>query len=190
MYFLKKMVKKKTTKKKTTKKERGKNLRLPSGIKGLDNLIDNGFEPKSINMIVGDSGSGKTIFAMQYLMGGLKNKENCLFITFEENKEEFYSNMKKFGWDLDKYEKEGLFHFLEYSPEKVNSMLGQGGGEIEDIVVNEKISRIVVDSITSFALLFDNDLEKREAALSLFNIIRKWGVTCLLTLQENPLKRD
>jgi circadian clock protein KaiC len=113
-----------------------------------------------------------------------------LFITFEENKEEFYVNMKEFGWDLEKYEKNGQFHFLEYNPEKVNSMIEQGGGEIEDIVVNNKISRIVVDSITSFALLFEDELQKREAALSLFNIIRKWGATSLLTLQENPLRRD
>ncbi len=171
-------------------KEKRRRKRVKTGIKGMDKLIDGGFENKSINLVVGGSGCGKTIFAMQYLMGGLKNGENCLFITFEENKDEFYKNMEEFNWDLKKYEKEGKFHFLEYSPEKVNSMIEEGGGEIENIVVSNNITRIVVDSITSFALLFEDELKKREAALSLFNIIRKWNVTSLLTLQENPSERS
>jgi len=181
--------KKSKVKSKKKKRIKEEDKRLSTKVKGLDKLMNGGFEKKSVNLVVGDSGSGKTIFAMQYLMGGLKSGENCLFITFEENKEEFYRNMEKFNWDLKKYEKKGQFYFLEYSPEKVKSMIEQGGGEIENIVVGEKITRIVVDSITSFALLFEDELKKREAALDLFNIIRKWKVTSLLTLQKNPLER-
>ena len=78
--------------------------------------------------------------------------------------------------------------FLEYTPEKVNSMLEEGGGSIESIVIKEKIKRLVIDSITSFELLFDDDLKKREAALSLFNMLRKWGCTSLLTYEGDSLK--
>ena len=97
--------------------------------------------------------------------------------------------MKEFGWDLEKYEKEGKFVFLEYNPEKVRSMLDEGGGSIENIVYKSKIKRIVLDSVTAFALLFEDELKRREQALALFDIIRKWGCTSLLTLQENPLDR-
>ena len=94
--------------------------------------------------------------------------------------------MLDFGWDLERYEKDGKFVFLEYSPEKVKMMLEEGGGTIENIVLKSKIKRIVIDSITSFSLLFDDELSKRQAALALFDIIRKWNCTSLLTLQENP----
>ncbi len=175
--------KEKAVKKEDTEK------RLGTGINGFDKLIEGGFETSSVNMIVGDSGSGKTIFTLQFLLEGLKKGEKCLFITFEEKKKEFYKNMKEFGWDLKKYEKQGLFYFLEYSPEKVRSMIEEGGGEIESLVIRNKITRMVIDSFTSFALLFEDELEKREAALSLFDIIRRWNMTSLLTLQENPGKR-
>lgn len=163
--------------------------RIPSGLPGFDKLIEGGFEKNSINLIVGDSGSGKTIFAMQFLFEGLKNNESCLYITFEEKKDEFYSNMLNFGWDLKQYEKKSKFFFLEYSPEKVKTMIEEGGGEIENIVIKQNISRIVIDSITSFALLFEDELEKREAALALFDIIRKKNCTSILTLQEDPYDR-
>lgn len=165
------------------------NARIPTGIPGFDSLIEGGFEKNSINLVVGGSGSGKTIFAMQFLIRGIKNDETVLYITFEEKREEFFKNMLEFGWDLEELEKRKKFVFLEYSPEKVRSMLEEGGGEIESIVIQHKISRIVIDSISSFALLFDEEITKREAALSLFDIIRKWDCTCLLTLEEDPEKR-
>jgi len=173
------------------KKELRKNqiARIPSGIKGFDKLIEGGIEKDSINLVVGDSGSGKSIFSMQFLVEGLKRGEKCLFVTFEEKKKEVYEDMARFGWNLEKYEKEGKFFFLEYNPEKVKMMIEEGGGEIESLVLKQKISRLVIDSITSFSLLFEDELEKREAALTLFDLIKRWGITTILTLQENPIER-
>lgn len=180
----KNVTKKRTIGKKTIKKNVG---RAKSGIKKFDSMIKGGFRRESINLIVGGSGSGKSIFAVQFLIEGIKNKEKVLYITFEEKKEEFYQNMKKFGWNLEELEKSGKFIFLEYSPEKVKMMLDEGGGSIESIVLKEKITRMVIDSITSFSLLFDDKLSKRQANLGLFDIIRKWDTTTLLTVQDDPL---
>ncbi|NCO11104.1 hypothetical protein CO038_01015 [Candidatus Pacearchaeota archaeon CG_4_9_14_0_2_um_filter_39_13] len=172
------------------KPESKKSSKVQTGVSVLDSLIQGGFERNSTNMIVGSSGSGKSILATQFLMGGIKKGESCLYVTFEEKKEEFFSNMKKFGWDLEEYEKKGLLTFLEYTPIKVKTMLEEGGGAIESIILRKKISRMVIDSITSFALLFDDELEKREAALSLFNMISDWNCTSLLTLETEPPKSN
>ena len=160
--------------------------RVSSGIPGFDKLIEGGFEEHSINLIVGGSGSSKTIFSMQFIVEGLKKGESCLFITFEEKRGEFFKNMLEFGWDLEKYEKAGKFVFLEYSPEKVSSMLEEGGGAIESIVTKKNVKRMVLDSVSSFELLFEDESEKREKTLSLFDSIRNWGCTSLLTLEEMP----
>ncbi|MGV8142704.1 MAG: RAD55 family ATPase [Candidatus Pacearchaeota archaeon] len=188
------MVKKKVSKigeKRRTVKKRvfKKNVeKVNTGIPGLDRLIEGGFEKKSSNVIVGGSGSGKTIFAVQFLVEGMKRGEKCLYVTFEEKKEQFYRHIKEFGWDLQDYEEKGLFTFLEYTPIKVKKMLDEGGGAIESTILREKISRIAIDSITSFILLFDKELERREAALMLFGMISDWDCTSLLTLEEDPLK--
>src|SRR3990167_2114202 len=110
-------------------------------IPNFDKLIGGGFEKSSANIIVGGAGSGKTIFATQFLVGGMKKGEKCLYVTFEEHKEQFYENMKGFGWDLESYEKKGLFTFLEYSPIKVKTMLEEGGGEIERVILGKKVTR-------------------------------------------------
>jgi circadian clock protein KaiC len=168
----------------------GKIERITSGIPNLNPLIEGGFENRSTNLIVGNSGSGKSIFATQFAVGGMDQGEKCLYVTFEENKDEFYANMLNFGWDLEDYERRGLFTFLEYTPLKVKMMLEEGGGDIESIILKEKISRVVIDSITSFALLFEDELSKREAAMTLFNMIRRWNCTSLLTLEEEPNTKE
>jgi len=173
-------------------KKRGKinlkkdNKRISTGISGLDKLIKGGFRKNSTNLVVGGTGSGKTILAMQFLIQGIKKNEACLFITFEEEKKAFYSNMKELGWDLESLEKKGKFYFMEYTPEKVKTMLDEGGGMIESLVLRKEIKRVVIDSITSFGLLFDDNLEKREAALSLFDLLRKWECTTILTYERDP----
>jgi circadian clock protein KaiC len=185
-------IKKKQVSKEDEKEEKpspkGIGLKVPTGISDFDDLVAGGYRMHSINLLVGGSGAGKSIFSIQFLLEGIKRGENALYITFEEKKEEFYTNLSEFGFNLEGLEKEGKFFFLEYTPEKVKTMLEEGGGLIETVVLTKKIKRIVIDSITSLMLLFDNDLEKREAALELFTLLRKWECTTLLTYEGNPLE--
>lgn len=170
------------------KQKKGQIIRVATGVPFFDSLVQGGFEKNSVNLLVGGPGTGKSIFSTQYLLEGLKKGEQCLYITFEEKKDQFYTNMYEFGIDLEELEKKGLFTFLEYSPIKVKTMLDEGGGTIESVIKSKKITRIVIDSITSFELLFDSELEKREAALSLFSLIRGWNCTSILTLEEEPFE--
>lgn len=57
--------------------------RIPSGIIGLDEVIEGGFRDNTVTVILGASGTGKSTFAMQYLLAGLDNgdlrESNTLF---------------------------------------------------------------------------------------------------------------
>lgn len=161
--------------------------RVPVGIKNLDKIIEGGFEKNSTNLIVGGSGNGKSIFVIQFLMEGVKRGENVLYIAFEEKKKEFYANMLGLGWDLEEYENSGKFFFLSYTPEKIKTMLEEGGGDVEAIVLGKKIQRVVMDSITTFVMLFDREVEMREGALALFSLLKGWACTSLLVYERDPL---
>lgn len=180
----------KTKKVKTSSTSSPASEKIPTGVSTFDKMCSGGFNKESVNLIVGGAGSGKTIFSVQFLYGGLERGEKCMYITFEEKRDEIYRNMLNLGFDLEKYEKAGKFIFIEYSPEKVKSMLEEGGGTLESLVYKEKINRLVIDSITSFTLLFESELSKREAALSLFDIIKRWKCTVLLTMEKELTKEE
>lgn len=162
--------------------------RITTGVSNLDGMIEGGFKKHSVNLVAGGAGSGKTIFAIQFLVEGMKRKEPGVYITFEEKKKKVYADMLHcFGWDLEKYEKEGLFIFLEYTPEQVKRVLIEGGGAVDTLITQTKAKRMVIDSITSFTLLYKDELTKKEASLALFELIEKWGCTAVLTSEEREI---
>ena len=165
--------------------------RIPVDIPGFDSLIQGGFKRKSINLVAGPAGSGKTIFAIQFLVDGIiRFKEPGIYVTFEEKKDKLYEDMLGFGWDLAKFEKAGMFIFLEYTPEQVKKVLVEGGGTVDAIIEKMNAKRLVIDSITSFVLLYQDELTRKEAALALFELISKWNCTAILTAQEKFMNRD
>lgn len=159
--------------------------RVITGIPGLDQEIQGGFVRKSVNLVAGGPGSGKSIFAMQFIANGIiESNESGIYISFEEKKENFYMFMKEFGWDLNQMEKDNKFRFVRYSPGQVYRLLEEGGGMIDAIVNEIGAKRIVIDSITAFTLLHKDELTTREALLSLFAVISNWECTTLMTAEQ------
>ena len=158
--------------------------RVATGIDGLDKIIEGGLKRGSVVLVEGGAGTGKTIFALQFLLNGVEYfGENGVYISFEEEKKEFFGNMKRFGWDLEKLEEESKFAFLRYNPEQVEKILSGGGGLVRDVVEKVNAKRIVIDSMTAFTMLHDAELARREATLDLFKTIKKWKCTTLVVGQ-------
>lgn len=164
------------------KPSRESSVRVNSGIPGLDDVIEGGFEDSSIVLVCGDTGTGKTMFALQFLYNGAaKYGEPGVFITFEESKEMIYRHALNFGWDFEALEKKGLFRFIKYHPHQVLKIMQEGGGIIRDVIDEIGAKRLVVDSLTSYGLLFETRYKMRESFLELFDMLRDWGCTSVVT---------
>lgn len=121
-----------------------------TGIIGFDELIGGGF-PKGRNILVsGTPGTGKTIFALQYLYNGAsKFNEKGLFVTFEENAENLRIQAKIFGWDLDKLEKSGKIKILDIPARDIKESTAR---DILRIVKENNYARLVIDSLSALAI--------------------------------------
>lgn len=156
--------------------------KTPSGIHGFDDLVEGGYEIASINLVVGPTGCGKTTFAMQFLYNGAAQyNEPGVLISFEEPKANVYEHMGRFGWDFAALEQQGLFSVINYKPHEVKKLVDEGGGFIWDAISSVGAKRLVVDSLSSYSMLFESPYTAREAEIELFELLRKWGCTTLLT---------
>jgi circadian clock protein KaiC len=162
--------------------------RIPSGIKGLDPLIGGGFEKGSTILLSGGAGTGKTTFAMQFLYHGAKDYgDPGLMISFEETRESLYRHMHSYGWNFFELEKKGLFKVLEFRPHQVEKIMEEGGGPIKDTIDSMGVKRLVIDSITSYAILFKDEYVRRENLLKLFELLHKWQCTSIVISESVPL---
>jgi len=163
--------------------------RISTGIPGLDEVTNGGFRRGTVNLIAGGPGSGKTIFGMQFLMNGIdKYDEPGVYISFEQNEKELFEDMNSFGWNLEEKIKNKKLVILSYSPEQVEKVLKTGGGTVRDVIESISAKRVVIDSLTAFTLLHENQLEQRKACLDLFKAIKRWNCSALLLAEHegNP----
>jgi len=156
--------------------------RTPSGIPGLDELCEGGFERNSTVLVAGGAGSGKSIFLTQFIYSGAAfYDEPGIFLSLEEPKEKIRIHAKRFGWDLQAMEHEGRLAILNYKPHEVRKLSEEGGGLIWDTITEIGARRIAIDSLSSYVVLFGNIYEAREAQLDLFEMVRKWKCTTLFS---------
>ena len=83
--------------------------RVRTGVKGVDELLEGGIPEGSAVLLTGGSGTGKTIFALQYLYEGAKTyEEPGVFITLEGNVKNITWNMENFNWDIKKLQDKSM----------------------------------------------------------------------------------
>ncbi len=165
--------------------------RIPSGIFGFDELIEGGLEKNSTILVTGSAGTGKTTFGLQFLYYGAKEfNEPGILISFEESKESYYKHTKEYGWNFEELEKQGKFKVLEYKPHQVGRLLEQGGGPIKDAIHQMNAKRLVIDSITAYALLFKDEYQQRENILRFFELIKKWDCTSIIISEMSPKETE
>src|SRR5215207_4391783 len=90
-----------------------------TGVPGLDDILFGGLPRNRLYLIDGNPGVGKTTFALQFLLEGVRLGEKCLYVTLSETKEELSQGAESHGWSLDGIE------IVELIPDQ-QSELGDG----------------------------------------------------------------
>lgn len=163
----------------------------PTGIRGFDEITGGGLPQNRTTLICGGPGSGKTLFAIEYLINGIHEfNEPGVFIAFEETREDLIRNFASLGFDLahlieqgkliideivmdthhaqqtGDYDLEGLFIRLEYAINKVNA------------------KRIAIDTIEVIFDLLGNSARLRSELRRLFRWIKEKKVTTVITSES------
>ncbi|HWF18934.1 MAG TPA: ATPase domain-containing protein [Verrucomicrobiae bacterium] len=162
--------------------------RCPSGVEGLDNILNGGLPSNCFYLFQGDPGSGKTTLALQFLLEGMRRGENALYITLSETKEELLKVARSHGWSLDGIPlvelsaiesllrpeaQTTVFHPSEMELTEVSRMLREEARKA-------KPKRVVFDSLSEFRLIAETPLRYRRQLLALKQEFAKYQSTVLL----------
>jgi circadian clock protein KaiC len=155
--------------------------RVPTGIEGLDGLIEGGFMKGDVILLAGNTGSGKTIFSVEFVCNGATEyKEKGVYVTFEEDEKTLKRNMAKLGFDLEKLEQDGLIKVIG-----LEAMKGAGlNANIEFIlsaVKNLKAERLVIDSLTAFFNASQEKFEYRTLMHIFYKVLKTLNCTTIMT---------
>lgn len=178
-------------KRKNTVKNIYKVAKIDVGIEGFEVISEGGLPKGRTTLVSGTSGSGKTIFAMEYILRGIReNGENGVFVTFEETPYDITKNVKSFGWDIKKFEKENKFAFVDASPSP-HEKYEAGNYDFEALIARilyavdkVKAKRVSIDSVTAlFPRYRDSGIIRREL-FKLAAALKNKKVTTIMTSER------
>ncbi len=164
--------------------------RVPTGIVGLDEVIEGGFPRGSLVIVAGSPGTGKTVFSARFLYrGAIDYGENGVYVSFAENRETFYKDMLNFGFDFKALRKKGQFKFFDMVTVKEEGVPHALNLILEE-VHNFGAKRLVIDSFTAMAQAFKEPIEARAMIhIIMGKIVRHMGCTTIL-ISEIPIGQE
>ena len=167
--------------------------RIPTGINGFDQVAIGGMPAGRPTLVTGTTGSGKTIFAGEFLARGIaKYDQPGLFVTFEEPPEAIRRNLASLGFPVEQWEAEGKWAFVDAAGSKDEEAAVIGAydfgaltSRIEHAVGRIGASRVVLDSLGAvFARFSDTGIVRRESH-RLASALNSLGVTSIITAERN-----
>ena len=168
-------------------------MRVPTGIAGLDKMLNGGFIRNQVILVAGAPGTGKTTYGLEFIYNGaVKYNEPGIYVTFEELPQQIYRDALSLGWDLQKLEQEGKVKILCTSPRVLQAT--EERDEVLGRIIKEMgAKRIAIDSISQFRMIRarpaesrgDDNAVLRKELYSLINYLKVRGMTSIF-LHELP----
>ena len=173
--------------------------RVKTGIPGMDEILNGGIPERSVVLLSGGPGTGKSIFSQQFIWNGLRNGESGIYVALEEHPVQIKKNMMIFGWDVKEYENNGKFIMVD----AFTGGIGIGAHQpyvmrdpsdetelmdvLKEVIKASKAKRVVIDSITS--LYLTKPTFARNVVFKLKKVIAGYGCTALFISQVSVTER-
>jgi circadian clock protein KaiC len=163
--------------------------KLPTGIPGFDLVAQGGLPRGRSTLVAGTAGSGKTVFAAHFLAAGITEfGEPGVFVTFEDLPADIRRNVQAFGWDIEAWERDGRWAFVDVSPPvdgpvpvvgeyDLSGMLAR----VERAIERTGARRVVLDSLNALYLQFPDRSLLRSELYRVAAALKARGTTMVFT---------
>ena len=161
--------------------------KAPTGITGFDEITGGGLPRGRTTLLTGGPGSGKTVFALQFLVHGAQDcKEPGIFVAFEETSQRIVANAASFGWQIAELAQRKKLFFMDAQPmpDLVQSGDFDLGGMLAALEAQTKImgaQRIVFDALDIVLALLPDLAAKRREIYRLHEWLLAHDLTGLIT---------
>jgi circadian clock protein KaiC len=127
-------------------------------------------------LVSGTAGSGKTTVAASFVESACRRGERCLYIDFEESRDQVARNMNSVGLDLEKWFRKGLLFHEAWRPT-------QFGIEMHLLRIHKLIEKyqpscVVIDPITNL-LTGSSGKEVHSMLMRLMDFLKSAGITAI-----------
>ena len=166
--------------------------KAPTGILGLDEVTGGGLPAGRPTLVSGGAGSGKTLFALEFLVrGATQYNEPGVFMSFEETIPDLATNAASLGFDLNRLVAEKKL-FLDHVFVSRSEISETGEFDLEGLFIRiadavRKVGarRVVLDTIEALFAELPNPGILRAEIRRLFGWLKQKGLTTFITAERD-----
>ena len=174
----------------TKERDAGERERCVTGIDAIDHILNGGIPRGNTVLISGSVGTGKTSICVEFLIRGASDGENSLYLSVTEPTDKLLKNVIPFDFFDDRLMKQGRLQLIALP--KMYEKIGIDKEEMDfestrllvdaiaAMVQEQKIRRLVLDSVTSVCYRIKDQERIREFLLRLGTVLSAKGCTSLL----------
>jgi circadian clock protein KaiC len=126
---------------------RASSERATSGNETLDRMLGGGLFEKSLTLVAGATGTGKSLLSAQFIAGGARRGERVLLHSFEEGREQLIRNAAEWGMDFQQLEASGQLRIVAEAPEA--AALEDHLQRMKTVIDEFQPARVAIDSLTA-----------------------------------------
>lgn len=166
----------------------------PTGIAGLDEILQGGLPPHQMYIVQGDPGAGKTTLAFQFLLEGVRRGEKALYVTLSSSERDLKRVARSHGWDIagievyEQFRTAASAETTVFRPSEIE--LGKTIQSILSAIEERHPDRVVIDSLGEIRLLAESALRYRKQLLTLKDFFRDRQITALVLDDRTASTRE
>lgn len=161
---------------------------LSSGIREFDDLLGGGLERGSSTLLIGPAGTGKSLFALQFVDAAVKRGEKAAIFIFDEELGLLFTRTKSMGIDLEKMSDEGLIHIEQLDAAELSP--GEFAQRVRDRVASYDAKTVVIDSINGYQASMPQENALILHMHELLQYLNRQGANTFLTVAQHGLVGD
>lgn len=156
--------------------------KIPTGIPGLDELLNGGIPEGNLTLLSGPPGTGKSTFGLQFLIQGVKDGRKGIYVSLGEDRERIIRNLREFGWeDIDDYIDDGMIEIMSPELYKYDKLIRDMKNGVRDMGAD----LVVLDSITVLKSYFEDDFTIRRKIMDFKQLFEKLDTTTITTAESS-----
>lgn len=161
---------------------------LPSGIDEFDDLLGGGVERGSSTLLIGPAGTGKSLFALQFVVSTVARGEKAALFLFDEELGLLFARTKALGFDLKKMRDEGSIYIEQLDAAELSP--GEFAQRVRDRVASYDAKTVVIDSVNGYQASMPEENALILHMHELLQYLNRQGVNTYLTVAQHGLVGD
>ena len=169
-------------------RKRHPRVQLSTGIERFDALLGGGVESGSSTLILGPSGTGKTLIAITFALAALARGEKAALFVFDEELGLLYDRMKAMNIDLEGHCEAGRLFVEQIDAAELSP--GEFAHRVRKTVDQQGIKTIVLDSLNGYRAAMPEENSLVLHIHELLQYLNRCGAATFMTVAQHGLVGD